>query len=83
MAMNDDLLKRADRAMRENQFIREQCLGNLMQAKAAGARIKRMVQWATADTANARHLGLEAAGRVVSNLENHEANKASGTSDKT
>ena len=34
--MNDDLLKRADQALRDNQFIKAQCLGNLKQSEGCG-----------------------------------------------
>jgi hypothetical protein len=81
--MKDDLLERADRALRDNQIIREQCVRNLMQARAASACIKRTLKWARADTAMAHQLGLETADRVAAALENREANAVSGSSEKT
>jgi len=83
MAMNDDLLKRADNALLENQIIRAECLGNLMHARAASARIKRTLQWARADRANTRQLGSETADRVAAALENREGYAVLGSSDET
>jgi hypothetical protein len=82
-AMSEDLLKRADQALRDNQVIRAHCLGNLMQARAAAARVKKTLLWAKADTVRARQLGLETADRVVAILENREGNTASGSSEQT
>jgi hypothetical protein len=81
--MDDDLLKRADRAMRDNQIIRAQCVWNLMQARAASAGVKGTLRWARDDTTKSRQLGLETADRLAAALERREANETSGSSDKT
>ena len=63
--MNEDhLLKHADRVIRENQIIREECRRNLMQARAASVCIERTLQLAKTDAAMARQ-GLEAADRIA------------------
>lgn len=83
-AMTDDLLKRADCAIRENQITREQCLWNLMQARAAGVRIKRTLQWARAETSKVRQLGLKTADRVASYAaENPQRDAVSSSSKET
>ncbi|HVX76788.1 MAG TPA: hypothetical protein VHB49_11710 [Bradyrhizobium sp.] len=80
--MNEDLLKRADQALRENRVIRADCLRNLMQARAATARIKRTLLKARTDTAKARRLGLETADIVLAVLENRKANTVSDSPDE-
>ena len=81
--MKDDLLERADQALRDNQIIREQCLRNLMQARAASAYIKKTLKWVRADTAMTHQPGLETADNVIAAPENREPNAVSGSSEQT
>lgn len=81
--MNDNLLERADRAIRDNRFVREQRRLNLMQARAASARIKAIVQWAHADQSRSRQVGLEMAEMIAQAHEHPTAKTASATSEQT
>lgn len=83
IAMNDPLLERAERAIRENRFIREQCLQNLMQAKVTTARIKRTMQWARAERSMPRQIGLEMAEMIVEAQENPRSKTVLATSEQT
>ena len=64
--MDDNLLKRADLAIRESHVIRGQARDNLKQAKIANTRLQTAVRSAyTAEERN-RLIGLETANLVVS-----------------
>jgi hypothetical protein len=62
VAMDDTLLKRADRAIREGQLIRDQARDGVMRAKITVAQIKGTRECARAEAARSRRLQLRMAG---------------------
>ena len=78
-----DLLERADRAIKDNRLVREQCRWNLMQAKAATVEIKRTMQWARAEPSKHRQIGLEMAEMICRVQGNPAGKTASMLSDKS
>jgi hypothetical protein len=76
--MDDDLLKRADLAIRESQMIRVQARDNLKQAKIANTRLQTAVRSAyTAEERN-RLIGLETVNLVASLEERLEGTRFFG-----
>ena len=82
--MVDKLLARADRAIRDNQFIRRQARENLLRAKFSAARLKRTLHWArSAGVRDRSQIAFEMANMIAAALENPAGDAASGSSDET
>jgi len=81
--MDDKLLARADRAIRDSQFIRAQARENVLQTKMVVARVKGTLQWARSFGVTGHPQIAPAMADMMVARENPQANAASGSSHKT
>lgn len=82
--MNDELLVRAQRAIRVNQSMRAKAREKLRRAKFAGSRLRETLRWARSVGVKGHpQLGLEMADRIAAALENPRDNGFSVPSEKT
>jgi len=79
--MSDDLLARADRAVRESYVIQGHACEQRRRARINSARFHNTLQWIYRFERSDRQLGLALADRIAAAQENPAVNGVSPTSD--